>query len=188
MKRALGVAALIVASCVIGALAWSAVRTAEPPHARPADSRRELRYMSVPSLTDLQVRMTYTQAVQATEVGDYVQAVARAELDAFLASLYTPPTPAPAYRAPAPQWSSEGLGNCGGDLPPCFVKFRESRGDYSAQNPTSSASGAWQFLDSTWNGFGGYARAIDAPPAVQDEAARQLWNGGAGCSHWSACG
>ncbi len=88
--------------------------------------------------------------------------------------------------AVATQWPTSLL-PCGGDLPPCYVKQRESGGSYSARNPTSSASGAWQFLDSTWAGFGGYPSAYLAPPDVQDARARELWNHGAGCGHWSAC-
>lgn len=87
---------------------------------------------------------------------------------------------------PAEPWPVS-MEPCGGDLPPCYVKWRESHGDYNAQNPTSTASGAWQFLDSTWAGYGGYPSAWLAPPDVQDERARELWAGGAGCSHWSAC-
>lgn len=78
---------------------------------------------------------------------------------------------------------------CGGDLPPCYVKARESGGDYRARNNSEpgAACGAWQIIGSTWAGFDGYAEACDAPPWIQDAKARQLWAGGAGCSHWSAC-
>lgn len=93
-------------------------------------------------------------------------------------------------------------GACGGDLPPCWVLARESGGDprvwnggcyapvgWQGRSPcgVSSASGLWQFIRSTWAGYGGYLNAADAPPEVQNEKARQVWAGGAGCSHWSAC-
>lgn len=87
----------------------------------------------------------------------------------------------------APRAAQQGTGRCGGDLPPCYVMMRESGGNIRAKNPSSSASGKWQFLDSTWAGFGGYARASQAPESVQDAKARALWAGGAGCSHWNAC-
>lgn len=102
---------------------------------------------------------------------------------------YVPPTtvwvePEPEPEYIEPDYSS---GACGGDLPPCYVMMRESGGDPTAQNPTSTASGKWQFLDSTWQNYSGYAKARYAPEWVQDEKARQLWAGGAGCAHWSAC-
>ncbi len=92
-------------------------------------------------------------------------------------------------QAPAPQrvvtsWPAS-LYPCGGDLPSCCIVLRESGGDYNAQNPGSSASGKYQFLDSTWAGYGGYARAVYAPPAVQDARAREVWNGGLGRSNWN---
>lgn len=83
--------------------------------------------------------------------------------------------------------SSYKSGQCGGDLPPCYVMMRESRGNITAQNPRSTASGKWQFLDSTWGRYGGYAKARYAPERVQDARARDLWNHGRGCSHWNAC-
>lgn len=58
------------------------------------------------------------------------------------------------------------------------IKQCESGGSYTAQNPTSTASGAYQFLDSTWQSMdaaAGYARAVDAPEAVQDAAAVELY-------------
>jgi hypothetical protein len=75
------------------------------------------------------------------------------------------------------------------------VRWHESRNNYSAQNPTSSASGAYQFIDGTWRtvsvraGHGGYSRALHAPPWVQDAVARWTvhnigrspWNG-TGCT------
>ena len=76
---------------------------------------------------------------------------------------------------------------CGGDLPPCAVLWRESRGNPTAQNRRSTASGKWQFLRSTWAGYGGYRNAREAPPAVQDGKARLVWAGGRGCRHWRAC-
>lgn len=77
-----------------------------------------------------------------------------------------------------------GSGACGGDLPPCSVMECESGGNLLAQNPRSTASGKWQILDSTWAGYGGYRRAMDAPEEVQDGRAREIYAGGAGRRAW----
>lgn len=76
------------------------------------------------------------------------------------------------------------------DLAAC-IRQHESRHDYRAENPRSTASGAYQFLDGTWRGNakwtkqGGkyiarqYQRASDAPPAVQDAVfLHSIRNGG----------
>lgn len=66
-------------------------------------------------------------------------------------------------------------------------------GGYAAQNPTSTASGAYQFLDSTWRnvsvraGYPGYARAVLAPWYVQDAVALWLYRNG-GRSAWAGTG
>jgi cell wall-associated NlpC family hydrolase len=36
------------------------------------------------------------------------------------------------------------------------IKMPESRGDYQAENPTSTASGAYQYIDGTWADYQGY--------------------------------
>ena len=91
----------------------------------------------------------------------------------------TPPPP-PAHSPP------------GGFL--ACVRRHESGGNYRAENPISTASGAYQFLDSTWRtmsaraGHGGWGHAASAPPAVQDAVAQytvdsgwsSAWNG-TGC-------
>lgn len=101
-----------------------------------------------------------------------------------------PPSPPP----PPARVATGGQVNgypCGGDLPPCWVLQRESGGNPTAVNPDGcggySCGGLWQFDPRTWDGYGGFAYAQDAPADVQNAKARQLWAGGAGCSHWAAC-
>jgi Transglycosylase-like domain len=47
--------------------------------------------------------------------------------------------------------------------------------DYKAENPSSSASGAYQILDVTWAGRYGVSHASDATPAQQEQAAAELY-------------
>lgn len=69
------------------------------------------------------------------------------------------------------------------------IRHLESRGDYHITNPSSGASGAFQFLDSTWEAVSGLpAPAAAYSRAVQNEAALKLWDNGAGASHWVTAG
>lgn len=60
-----------------------------------------------------------------------------------------------------------------GDVVLAAIRSIESGGDYEAEAAGSTASGAYQFIDSTWDSYGGYARASDAPPVVQDRKAAE---------------
>lgn len=70
----------------------------------------------------------------------------------------------------------------------------DTSGGYKAQNRKSSASGAYQFLDGTWRtesreaGITNYARAIQAPPHVQDWVAYHAGVIQRQRSHWKGSG
>lgn len=79
----------------------------------------------------------------------------------------------------------------GGDATAILTRIMhcESGGNPTAQNRRSTASGLFQYLDSTWNNWRGYARAMFAPPDVQWERARhdyarlgtRPWTASRGC-------
>lgn len=80
-------------------------------------------------------------------------------------------------RANAPVFTSPNGGPTGIDGFMNALRDVESSGNYQAvgvETDWGRASGAYQFLDSTWGGYEGYSRAADAPPAVQDRRAREL--------------
>jgi hypothetical protein len=109
---------------------------------------------------------------------------------------YVPPTtvwvePEPEY-IPEPEYVEPSYS--GGCVIPAYICQRESGMSYTALNASSGAGGMYQFMPSTWNAI---ASSIapewvgtaphTAPPYVQDQFAIYLWDGGAGCYHWSAC-
>lgn len=112
-----------------------------------------------------------------------------------------PPTtttapPPPPTTVPPPPPEPEPQAEPAGDVPATLARIRgcesgsgpNSPGDYSARNPSSSASGAYQFIDSTWRAYRGgssAARAYQASRAEQDAAAVRLYNA-EGTSPWNA--
>jgi outer membrane biosynthesis protein TonB len=87
-------------------------------------------------------------------------------------------------KTPKTKYVSSRSHNAPGGIAACIRKY-ESGGNYRAQNPTSTASGAYQFINSTWRAITGRSdRAKDAPPSVQDWAFYKLWDHGRGAHHW----
>jgi hypothetical protein len=86
-------------------------------------------------------------------------------------ALFGPPQPAAGWHAPmkyAPSAPSPQLDL--GDIT-ALIKRGESHGNYQALNTQSAgntASGAYQYTDKTWNGYGGYSKALLAPKHIQD--------------------
>jgi hypothetical protein len=67
------------------------------------------------------------------------------------------------------------------------IRHCESGGNYRAQNSHSTASGAYQFLNSTWTAVTGKPAPASAySPAIQDAAFWQAWAGGRGAGMWAA--
>lgn len=86
--------------------------------------------------------------------------------------------------APPPPAHPDGWVDAGHGVfvPPVLLQIRycESRDNYTAANPASSARGAYQFLRSSWAAYGhadryGVSEAHLASPAQQDEAALLTW-------------
>jgi len=80
---------------------------------------------------------------------------------------------------------------CGGGTRsaiPCSIMECESGGDYRAKNPSSTAGGKYQVIDSTWAAYGGAPYpgshpASEAPPAEQDRIATAIY-ADVGSSAW----
>ena len=90
-----------------------------------------------------------------------------------------PPTTEPPTTEHPDGWVDAGHGVY---VPPVMLQIRycESRDNYTAANPSSSARGAYQFLKSSWAAYGhadryGVSEAHLATPAQQDEAALLTW-------------
>ena len=154
----------------------------EPWHFEPVGSREEggaMAYTNSPNGT--------AQPGQAAQSSSYTDVLNRLIGSVNIFDMAKPPVPGlrqsigkstlnPARKA-APVFTSSSGGPDGIDAFMRALRDVESSGDYGAigvATPWGHATGAYQFLDSTWGGYAGYARAADAPPEVQDQRAREL--------------
>ena len=103
-------------------------------------------------------------------------AAARAAAAQAAASAGSGATPTAVGPAPTGSWTI-----------PSQVVQCESGGQNLTPN-SAGASGYYQFMPGTWNGYGGYGQAYQAPKSLQDQRAQQLWNGGSGASNWVCAG
>jgi septal ring factor EnvC (AmiA/AmiB activator) len=87
--------------------------------------------------------------------------------------------------SPTPVGPSYGPG--GSWTIPSQVVQCESGGQNLTPN-SAGASGYYQFMPGTWNGYGGYGQAYQAPKSLQDQRAQQVWSGGSGASNWVCAG
>lgn len=67
----------------------------------------------------------------------------------------------------------------------CIRKYESGGTTDEGGNYQDSGGGAYQIIHSTWDGYGGYANAEDAPNSVQDAKAAELWAQN-GQGHWAA--
>ncbi len=151
----------------------------------PSPSRRALAALLIVSLTAV-VACTRTvhkdarpprdvsfNALNSLFNGPWAQGVTTTTLSAAGVDVSAgAPTTAAAPAGPAPTVPSSGPDPNNPIL--ATIRQLESGNNYQAQAPGSSASGAYQMLDESWAGYGGYARAADAPPYLQDIKAAQL--------------
>lgn len=154
-----------------------------------------------------------TPSCCTTTQAHFIDAMLRAKFFAA-ASKPRPPTPHtdPSVQVVAQPAAVNGQGMCGGDLPPCYVCIRESHCTYGIVSPNEGCTGyrcygKWQFDPRTYSNAArvlGYPSLFDpcpgninclfhperwasVTPAMEDGAAREVWNGGRNCSAWNAC-
>ena len=97
------------------------------------------------------------------------------------------PDPPKVRRKAAMGQRGRSVGQCAGDMEACLAAIArcESGGRYDAENSTSTASGRYQVLKTTWAAYSGYVEAKDAPPEVQERWAREAF-AKAGTRPWAA--
>ncbi len=169
-----GGAAVLVAGLTVGATQIAA-SSGEPDAERPAaatEGTTRHERLGLPAGT------SYAEARDQYAFAVWLQAMEQAKFVAFTEAVWAD------YQASLAPRSSGSSG--GGGCTEESIIARESGGDPGVYNTSGSgASGLYQFMPGTWDGYGGYANAADAPPEVQQQKFNEVWAGGAGSSHWS---
>lgn len=127
-------------------------------------------------------------AAEVGAYGEYLQAVAYLQaVNAALEQANRPPARSGGGGGGGARCQDGALDYGTGNYSiPTEVVMRESGGWYGSCNESSGACGAYQVLPSTWDGYGGYGSACDAPPAVQDQWAAEAY-AQSGCDPWGGC-
>ena len=156
-------------------------------HIEPADARTNPDAYTNPPLGFNPVSATSDTSPTRPDLGSIMQSLLGGPSHSDLFSVDSDPImqaamsvnqarrpPLSSARSSSPVFTTSTGGPDGIDDFMARIRGVESSGNYSAVNSESGANGAYQFMDTTWNGYGGYARAADAPPSVQDQRAREL--------------
>ncbi len=161
--------AAVAPAVVAAAMTWAGIARAQGPETR-SQRLDELDEVRPAAASHRHVDGVLTAARQAVDEERWIEGAQRRQLELF-------------YEGVRPV-AGTGRGGGGGSCSPDAIIQRESKGDPNAVNPSTGAGGKYQFMPGTWGGYGGYARAQDAPESVQDEKFQQVYAGGAGSSHW----
>lgn len=179
MKHALRAFALICVVVTVVAAVIVFGELHEPGDDRPPHADGPSPFAALYDQSGLQQVQELHDFAEAVLVGVYLDALHQAELAARprASSRGGRCVEGPAYERPPEDDHLYAI--------PLDIVERESGGNYGACNESSGACGAYQAMPGTWDGFAGYASACDAPPAVQDEWARQAREA-RGCAPWAA--
>lgn len=146
---------MIIATVAVLAFSATPVRTSEVRSEQPRSIRRPHWRIVLPTTTT-------TAVVEPS--------VETPPTDVAVARVRQAPTSEPSY--------DDGSGVAG-----CIRKY-ESGGLVDTDGSNDHRDGYYQIIPSTWDGYGGYATAQEAPRSVQDERFEQLW--AESHHHWDA--
>ncbi len=176
----------VAPAVVAAAMTWAGIARAQGPETR-SQRLDELDEVRPAAASHRHVDGVLTAARQAVDEERWIEGAQRRQLELFYEGVLNAEAEKAAAFANAiksrPVASTGRVGG-GGSCSPDAIIQRESKGDPNAVNPSTGAGGKYQFMPGTWGGYGGYARAQDAPESVQDEKFQQVYAGGAGSSHW----